>query len=303
VVLVCLQLNQGVRPQEGHMMSIIRTFMKQHPVPSYYALVFAISWGGSLIVLGPEGLVGNKPISSAQLPLVYLAALAGPSVAGILSVGLISGRAGLRALRSRLLRLRVSVIWYAIALLTAPLLTTGILFALSLTSPIFLPTIMTTSAKTGLLMTGIAVGLVVPFFEEIGWTGFAVPQLRERYGIATTGLIVGLLWGAWHFPLFSGSASSSPAIPQPLYLAVLLFSWLPPYRVLMVWVYDHTESLLMGMLMHVPIVVSSFVLIPTARSEVVVTFDLVFAALLWAVVAALTVANGGTLSRQQAYRS
>jgi len=84
---------------------------------------------------------------------------------------------------------------------------------------------------------------------------------------------------------------------------VLLFSWLPPYRVLMVWVYDHTESLLMGMLMHVPIVVSSFVLIPTARSEVVVTFDLVFAALLWAVVAALTVANGGTLSRQQAYRS
>jgi membrane protease YdiL (CAAX protease family) len=164
-------------------MSTIKGVIKRHPLLTYYALVFAISWGGGLIVLGPEGLVGNKPISSAQLPLVYLAALAGPSVAGILMTGLIYGRAGLRELRSRLLRWRVSIIWYAIALLTAPLLTIGILFALSLTSPIFLPTIMTTSDTTGLLMTGIAVGLVVPFFEEIGWTGFAVPQLRERYGI------------------------------------------------------------------------------------------------------------------------
>ena len=31
------------------MMSIIKTFIKQHPVPPYYALVFAISWGGGLI--------------------------------------------------------------------------------------------------------------------------------------------------------------------------------------------------------------------------------------------------------------
>ncbi len=49
-------------------------------------------------------------------------------------------------------------------------------------------------------MAGIAVGLVVPFFEELGWTGFAIPELGKRYGILTTGLIVGLLWGAWHFP-------------------------------------------------------------------------------------------------------
>jgi hypothetical protein len=48
---------------------------------------------------------------------------------------------------------------------------------------------------------------------------------------------------------------------------------------------------------------SPIFLIPTATSEIVVTFDLVFAAALWAVVAAIAVANGGQLSRQQAYRS
>jgi hypothetical protein len=44
-------------------------------------------------------------------------------------------------------------------------------------------------------------------------------------------------------------------------------------------------------------------LIPTATSEVVVIFDLVFAAALWVVVAAIAVANSGQVSRQQAYRS
>lgn len=227
-------------------MTAIKAFITRYPVLTYYALVFAISWGLSLIVLGPEGILGSKPISAAQLPFVYLAALAGPSVAGILSAGLVHGRAGLGNLRSRLLTWRVSISWYTVALLSAPLLMTATIFALSLTSPLFLPAIITTSDKTGLLVTAIAVGLVVPFFEEMGWTGFAIPQLRERYGIATTGLIVGLLWGSWHFPLFLGSANSSEAIAPALCLAVLLFSWLPPYRVLMAWVYDHTKSLLMA---------------------------------------------------------
>jgi uncharacterized protein len=278
----------------------IKTFVKSHPVLTYFALVFAISWSGALVVFGPGVFLGTKEISVVgQSPFAYLAFLAGPSVAGILSAGLVHGRAGLRDVRSRLLRWRVGVRWYAVALLTAPLLMTATLFALSLTSPVFLPAIITASDKTSLLVSGIAVGLVVPFFEELGWTGFAIPELGKRYDILTTGLIVGLLWGAWHFPLFSGSASSSGAIPPALYLAVLLFSWLPSYRLLMMWVHDHTKSLLVLMLMHVPIDFGGLVLISPAMSGVpVVAFDLVFAAALWVVVAVLAVANCGQLSRQ-----
>ena len=67
----------------------------------------------------------------------------------------------------------------------------------------------------------------------------------------------------------------------------------------MVWVYDRTESLLMAMLMHVPIVVGVFVLVPqTMPAMAVVTFDLVFGTALWVVVAAVAVANRGQLSRQ-----
>ena len=263
--------------------------IKRHAITAYYVLVFAISWGAALVLFGPGIFIGTTQISFLEAsPLTYLAFLAGPAVAGLALVTLVHGRAGLRDLRSRLLTWRVGVRWYAVALLTAPLLTTATLFALSLSSPAFVPVIITTEDKFGLLVTALAVSVVVPLFEETGWTGFAVPQLRTRYGIVNTGVIVGVLWGAWHLPLFTGSAASAAVIPPALYLVVLLFSWLLPYRVLMVWVYDRTKSLLVMMLMHLSIDMG-IILVPTSSSAAVaVTYDLVFGAALWALVVVVT---------------
>jgi uncharacterized protein len=139
---------------------------------------------------------------------------------------------------------------------------------------------------------------MVGIFEELGWTGFAIPRMKLRYGILGTGLIVGVLWGAWHFPpFFWGSGAASGTLPLALFLPVLLFTWLPAYRVLMVWVYDRTESLLVAMLMHVSLVASNVILVPLATGVALVTYDLVWAAVLWVVVGAVAVANGGHLSR------
>lgn len=278
---------------------IIKTLVTRHPVLSYYALVFAISWGGILAGTGPAGFLGAKYDPRALTQFVYLAALAGPSVAGALMTGLVAGWVGYREILSRFCTWRVGIRWYALALLLAPVLTTAILLLLSQTSPAFLPTILTTKDKSGVVLTGVVLGLVVCFFEELGWTGFAVPTLRKRYGILATGLFMGLLWGLWHLPLFSGSASSSGAVAPVLYLAVLLFSFLPAYRVLMIWVYDRTKSLLVVMLMHASLTADQLILLPPAISGVsMLTFDLVFAAALWIIVIAIAVANGGQLSRQ-----
>jgi len=267
-------------------------FIKRHPVLTYFALTFAISWGVILIVVGPGGI----PITTDQVVVLGMATLLGPSVAGILLTGLASGRAGFRELLSRLLRWRVGARWYAVALLTAPLSTVAVLLALSLLSPEFLPAIFTSDDKATLLLTGIVAGLMVGFFEELGWTGFAVPRLRQHHGVLTTGLIVGLLWGAWHFILFWESDSFSGALPLAL-LLVRLFSWLPAYRVLMVWVYDRTESLLVAMLMHVCLVASTVIVEPPLTGGALLTYILVRAAVLWVVVAAVAVANRGQLER------
>jgi CAAX protease family protein len=281
-------------------MTTITAFIKRHPVLSFYALAFAISWGGILIVVGGPGGYPGTPEQVARLfLLVMLAWFAGPSVASLLVTGLVDGRAGLRELLSRLLKWRVGARWYALALLTAPLVYVALSFALSLTSREFLPNILTTSDKAALLLMGLAYGLIGGgFCEELGWTGFAVPRLRQRYGVLTTGLIVGALWGAYHFSVIYWSSSPSGALPLAILLAQL-FAWMPAFRVLMVWVYERTGSLLVAMLMHASLSSGMLILTPTAISGVpLLTWLVVLAAVLWVIVAAVALANHGQLARQ-----
>jgi uncharacterized protein len=200
-------------------------------------------------------------------------------------------------------RWRVGARWYAVALLTAPLLYGAISLALSLTSPEYLPSIFTTDDKASLLLMGIAYGLIGGgFLEELGWTGFAIPRMRLRYGVLSTGLIVGVLWGAYHFSVIYWASSPSGAIPLAI-LLVQLFAWMPAYRVLMVWVYDRTGgSLLVAMLMHLSLTASTLILGARLAGVPLVTFDLIWAAVLWAVIGAVALANGGHLSRQPPLR-
>jgi len=261
-------------------------------VLTYYALVFAISWGGILILVGPGGIPGTSEQVESLMPVVLLALFAGPSVAGTLMTGFVSGRAGFRGLLSRLLRWRVGARWYAVAILFAPLLVTAVLVALSILSPAFLPGIFATDDKAFLLLFGIAWGLVGGgFLEELGWTGFAVPRLRLHYGAFTTALIVGLLWGVWHFLIaFWASGSLSGEHPLAIFVAGFLVFYvgtLPAFRILMVWVYDRTESLLVAMLMHASLSSSTLILQPVATGVPYLTWNLVLAAVLWIVVAAV----------------
>jgi membrane protease YdiL (CAAX protease family) len=271
-------------------MSTIKGFIKRHAVPIYFALVFAISWGSWLL------LTGGAPMrSDPRFMFIVLAAPVAPAIAGLLMTGLTAGKAGYRELLARLFRWRVQARWYGAALMPAPLvaITTAVLFALSLRSPEFLPAIFTTNDPIGLLLPGVIGGLLVGMCEELGWTGFAIPRLRLRYSGLATGLLVGVVWGAWHAPLFSRSDSFAEALPLAL-LLLQLFSWLPAYRVLMVWVYDHTGSLLIAMLMHVSLAATSIIFSPPAMSDMQsLTSILVSAAVWWLLVAAVTVANRG----------
>jgi membrane protease YdiL (CAAX protease family) len=269
-------------------------------VLTYVILVFALTlgpWGLALITAGPGAFqgTGDEPTSMADPdPLMVLAWLVGtpsPALAGILVIGLAYGRVGLRDLRSQLFRWRVGVRWYAVALLTVPLLTTAILSALSLTSQAFLAAIITAEDKARLLETGlvtlVVVGLVISFFEEVGWTGFATHELRKRHGLLASGLILGLPWGVMHLPAYAVSG----AVPPALEVAGIFFYFVP-YRMLMVWVYDHTQSVLIAILMHLPLIVFLFNLLDPAMAAVPeLIFNLVFGATLWVLVVTVAMAT------------
>jgi membrane protease YdiL (CAAX protease family) len=274
-------------------------FVQRHPVLSFYALAFGISAGGMLAVIGASGQAAGTldPLGPVFL-LMMLAWFAGPSLGGVVMTGLASGRAGYRDLLARSVRWRVGLRWYAVGLLVAPVVSTILSLALSVPFPQLLPNIVTSSDKGAVLLMGVAYGFIGGgLLEELGWTGFAVPRLLPRYGVLGTGLIAGLLWGAYHFSIIYWAGNPSGLLPMAI-LAAQLFAWMPAFRVLMVWVYDRTGSLLVAMLIHGSLSASMFIFQSITMSGVAqLVWLVVFGATWWLAVAAVAVATRGHVAR------
>jgi membrane protease YdiL (CAAX protease family) len=185
----------------------------------------------------------------------------------------------------------VGVRWYAFAILPAPVVTAGVLFTLSIASPL-----LTASNKAAVVLGGLGAAMTT-VLEEIGWTGFVVPRLRSRRSVPMTGLIVGVLWGLWHF-LQQIFVSGTYAGGIPL-MTFLILSVLPgvmnltAYRLLMVWVYDRSGSLLVTTLMHGMLTASTiFWFTPVATGGLFLADVWLVAAVMWLLVGAVAVANG-----------
>jgi membrane protease YdiL (CAAX protease family) len=174
-------------------------------------------------------------------------------------------------------------------------------FALSAASPVFRPTVVMASV----LLPAIAGALAAGVFEELGWTGFATPTLRARYSAVSAALIIGLPWGAWH--LLTNDVwianTYSGDLPVAFFVTLtglsLVVGQLPAYRVLMVWVYDRTGSLLVAMLMHASLSACLLVFSPsTVRGLPLVAYGFALGAVWWIVVAIVAGASRRQVSRQ-----
>jgi membrane protease YdiL (CAAX protease family) len=281
-------------------MSPVNAFITKHPALTYFALTCAISWGLVVVVVGRAGFRGTAEPAQSLLPYAILAMIAGPSIAGFALTGALGGTPALREFRRRLVKWDVRGRWYAAALLIAPTVMLAVLLPLSLISRAFVPGIYTHDDSTGLVLSGLAIALAAGVFEELGWTGFAVPTLRRRHGVFATGLAVGMLWAAWHWLVAVWAIGPSP---DTLSLASYLLDpilFLVGFRVLMTWVYDQTESILVAMMMHASLTGSALILgAPGLRGTPLLIFDVVWFAAIWLVVAAL-VRDGLTDNRDAA---
>ncbi|HJT25097.1 MAG TPA: CPBP family intramembrane glutamic endopeptidase, partial [bacterium] len=90
-----------------------------------------------------------------------------------------------------------------------------------------------------------------PLPEELGWRGYALDRLRVRYGSFKAGLILGLLWGLWHLPLFFLKGAYQSTLGVGTVGFFLFFAAIVPLSVVMTWVYDVTKrSILSAVLLH-----------------------------------------------------
>ncbi len=68
----------------------------------------------------------------------------------------------------------------------------------------------------GVLQSGVSAA-----GEEIGWRGFLVPVLAQRFGFTGVVLVSGAIWALWHFPLIVFGTYSNSA---PKWVALLCFT-------------------------------------------------------------------------------
>jgi membrane protease YdiL (CAAX protease family) len=262
----------------------LKHFVERHPLASYFALAYAIAWGGILAAIGPAGLAPAPTRPMQVVLLVFVAMLLGPSVAGIALTALLGGKAGLKGLLSCWLRWRVGLRWYAVALLTTPVLLLAIGAVLARFSPVFIPRLLAGGDTATVLGFGLAIGLLAGAFEEIGWSGFAAPRLLGRHGALAAGLILGVIWGIWHvLGDYWGNAGTFGALYPAR--ALLWVAALTAYRALMVQVYSRTASLGLMQLMHACFTGGQAILEPALAPADYLLWYGTFSVVLWVLVA------------------
>src|SRR5690606_12471960 len=89
----------------------------RRPLTVFFVLAFGLTWAFLLAdALGARGLIPFRLTLSGPGLVLALLMSYGPSIAALLVVGVSEGRAGLWSLLRALLRWRVGLRWYALAL-------------------------------------------------------------------------------------------------------------------------------------------------------------------------------------------
>jgi uncharacterized protein len=92
-----------------------------------------------------------------------------------------------------------------------------------------------------------------PLNEEPGWRGYATPRLLAKYSPLITGLVIGVIWSIWHFPLhmtqFYGDGIGG---------FVLRFAYTIPLGLITTWLYYRSSGNLFAcILLHTSVNASS----------------------------------------------
>jgi hypothetical protein len=85
-------------------------------------------------------------------------------------------------------------------------------------------------------LVGLAVG---PWGEELGWRGYAQPQLQRRIGALGASLVVGTIWSVWHYwPVLTPAGGSLREFISPAFGTWLAYEL--ANSVMMAWLYNST---------------------------------------------------------------
>ena len=217
--------------------------LKKHSLSLFFAIAFAIPIVAAIVVTLVAGRPSDivvKEVSAAAV-VVVMAMVHSPMIAAIIVVFRNQGLSGIANLFRQLKHWKFAPAWYLRALLIFPATMLAVLFALSLYSANFTPVL-----SLGIMASS---ALLSSLWEEIGWTGFATPVMLKRFSPLKVGLLLGSLHALWHL---AASIYGAGTFHGDLFIVNFLATavGIVGLRIITIWIYAHTRSLVLGWLTH-----------------------------------------------------
>lgn len=223
----------------------------------FFLLAYGITWGLSALAT-EHTLPFDRPPLLMNLSSILLHY--GPALAAIVMAGVGGGRNAIKTLLGRLGQWRVGLRWYLFVFLF-PLLvrlaTVGVDVLMGGQFPSFFSAGIVPEGNPLLLLPVVflAVFFQAGLAEEIGWRGYALPGLQQRYSALTSSLILGVIWTFWHYH----PENFATIWPLTFYYLIAVIS----LTIIMTWIQNNTQaSLWLAVLFHTVSNVSDWI-IPT----------------------------------------
>jgi membrane protease YdiL (CAAX protease family) len=215
-----------------------------------------------------------------NLPISALVAFC-PIIAASILAYRRSGLAGMRQLLGRTFDYHSAHrVWYLVSLVTMPAILVLAYVIMKVTGR---PLPSEPHVALAFLPVTAALFLVPAIGEEVGWQGYAFDPMEDRFGALRAGLLLGVVWAAWHSVSFFQTG-------EPLRWILWQSMTTVALRVLISWVYLNAgRSVLAAIVFHAATNVAEFSF-PNAGSH----YDpFVTSVLMWALVGVIVVSMRG----------
>lgn len=197
----------------------------------FFLLTYGVSWSIWFT---------TKISADANQILFWIAGFAPTMIAAIMSLATYKLQ-GLKQLFR--INWRSKPIWYLIAFLVTPiclLLAIGINVLFGGEMPKYIDSIhMVTSVNELpiLIIIFLYIFVFTAVGEEFGWRAYALRKLQAAYSPFIASLVLGLVWGFWHFPLFRIMGDFHQQLPLSWFILQVL-----GITFIFTWLYNHTSG-------------------------------------------------------------
>jgi membrane protease YdiL (CAAX protease family) len=220
-----------------------KSFIARKPLLTYFVLCYVFFWLFLALFVVALNIFHLKPdaLPSWLMPLVTIFGSWTPTLAAVLVIGKNKEGGGVGRLFQKFFQFKVPVRWYLAALIPFGLALAVVWIYQMALGNLYAKTHPSLNFWIGLIIVNFLAG---PTGEELGWRGFALPRLLEKYTPLKAGIILGVFWDFWHLPLwFTSGFSGGNLLLYCLYFSIGIIS----ISILMTWIFYRTPNSLVPM--------------------------------------------------------